>query len=351
MLLARTVFHLNVPSLGFVLLARLSISGRRGNWVRVSDSDRVNDTLRERLKQCQGIWSLIVKQCEGGRVIEVRERYVQFNEEWGMSCSDTQRCCREVRGAVFDSVAIFTHSLSALWQSALVFRSPGSLWNSCCLLSPLQLYLLMWLASMAEYGVLRVPVRSYSRFSCTNYKLVRNQRVKVFFWGHGLLGCRALIFAQACWWRRILHCILRPDSIREVSTQWQRGIQQNWNDRRCDGGAGSYERKRLKRKGQLEIETSGAEPALQEPPGIILEAPWQRREQMKEWTRAFCWDLSLPRKPLDVLNMVSGRGLHLNWLCAWRSKVDFLWKGRRKHCYQSMSFVDSALGSVPLPEL
>lgn len=31
---------------------------------------------------------------------------------------------------------------------------------------------------MAEYGVLRVPVRSYSRFSCTNYKLVRNRRLR-----------------------------------------------------------------------------------------------------------------------------------------------------------------------------
>lgn len=36
---------------------------------------------------------------------------------------------------------------------------------------------------------------------------------------------------------------------------------------------GSDERNRHKRKGQLEIETSGLEPDLQEQPGIILEAP------------------------------------------------------------------------------
>lgn len=31
---------------------------------------------------------------------------------------------------------------------------------------------------MAEYGGLRVPTRSYSRFSCNNYKVVRKQRAK-----------------------------------------------------------------------------------------------------------------------------------------------------------------------------
>lgn len=39
--------------------------------------------------------------------------------------------------------------------------------------------------------------------------------------------------------------------------------------------------------GQLEIETSGVEPDLQEQPGIILEAP----------RKAYCWDLVLPYKP------------------------------------------------------
>lgn len=143
-----------------------------------------------------------MKQCEGGRVIEVRERYIQYIEEWGMSCSDTQSCYREVRGAVFNSLAIFTRSLSALWQSAFVFRSSWSLWNSCCLLSPLQLYLLMWLASMAEYGVLRVPVRSYSRFSCTNYKLVRNQRDKG----------RVKVFLSS-WVTRLSYDNLRPSTL------------------------------------------------------------------------------------------------------------------------------------------
>lgn len=29
---------------------------------------------------------------------------------------------------------------------------------------------------MARYGSLKVPTRTYSRFSCENYKVVRNQR-------------------------------------------------------------------------------------------------------------------------------------------------------------------------------
>lgn len=158
---------------------------------------------------------------------------------------------------------------------------------------------------------------------------------------------------KICWFWDLTAALKWTDRKTQRKHQWRLSVC-TYHDIK-PRGLGSYGRKRFKRKGQLEIETSKGRARS---PGAArnyfrspLTEPGNRQCQLNKWMKAYCWDFVLPHKPLDVLNMVSGRGLHLGWLCARRSKVDFLWKGRRKHCYQSMCFVDSALASVPLPEL
>lgn len=117
-----------------------------------------------RVQKCQSVWSFSVK---GG---EVREVLIERSNACPVHTVNTPGRHTEL----YQTCEMRRSHQTAWLYLPSRLGSAGSLWISSCLLCLVSALFKRWPAFMEEYGGLRVPARSYSRFSCKKFKLVRN---------------------------------------------------------------------------------------------------------------------------------------------------------------------------------
>lgn len=146
-------------------------------------SDSVNDRQwgrergrrRGRLKECQTVWDVTMKLTKTRW--DKKELHLWRNKACPFPTSKPDRRCHRdvcVRGGTqHDHLSVPVRTKCSY---LLVFLKLKDLQN-LKLSSPRYSCLSTWCPYMAGYSGLRVPARSYSRFSCEAYKVVRNQGV------------------------------------------------------------------------------------------------------------------------------------------------------------------------------